>query len=167
MNEKKGLLKVDLQIQNFNEITLFKAYISNIGTAEIELDNTYLFVDEGIYNDEKRCYDFPFIQKKHLKIEGVADEDCIASSQCKNGNAVYPLFCPHIEEFYKNHNVFYNCYKLSHLSSQSILYMAPKEVFTEELALRLDKGVYRAILVCVPNPKSCDCTCCNRNFFIQ
>lgn len=164
--ENKGLLRVNLEIRNFSDVTILSNSIANIGNGEIALGNTYLFVDQGIYNEKKYCYEFPFIQKKFLNMEGIADEDCIAVAQCKLGKPVYPIFCSHIKHFYEGTDSFYNCYELPHLSSQSILYMAPNEVFTEELTLKLNKGIYRALLVCVPNPESCDCICCNRNFSI-
>lgn len=164
--EEKGLLRVNLDIRNCNDVTILSSSIANIGKGKIALGNTFLFIDQGIFDDKRHCYEFPFIQKKFLKMKGIADEDCIAAAQCKMGKPVYPIFCPHIEHFYNGTNSFYNCYTLPHLSSQSILYMAPDEVFTEELVLKFNKGVYRALLVCVPNPESCDCICCNRNFYI-
>lgn len=166
MSNEKGLLQVLLEVHTYKELTQFSCSIANIGGGDIALGNTFLFIDQGIFNEETSAYMFPFLQKKFLGIEGIADEDCVACVQCKKNEAVYPLAYSHIQEFYKENIPFCNCYALPHLSSQSILYMAPNETFTEELILKLKQGVYRAILVSVPHPDSCDCICCNRCFSV-
>lgn len=166
MNNEKGLLQVSLEVQSLGELTRFSCSIANVGIGDIAIGNTFLFIDQGIFNKDNLSYMFPFIQKKFLGIEGIADEDCVACAQCKRNDATYPLSYPHIHEFYKGTTAFCNCYSLPHLSSQSILYMAPNERFTEEIMLNLNQGVYRAILVSVPCPDSCDCICCNRCFSV-
>lgn len=166
MSNEKGLLRVSLEVQTLGELTRFSCSVSNVGVGDIALGNTFLFIDQGLFNEETQAYMFPFIQKKFLGIEGIADEDCVACAQCKKGEALYPLSYSHVREFYKGNTSFCNCYSLPHLSSKSILYMAPKEMFTEELILKLYQGVYRAILVSVPRPGSCDCICCNRCFSV-
>ena len=167
--EEHGILRVDLSTQQNGSNTVFSCSILNVGNVAIGLNNTYLFIDQGVYNSQNRSYEFPFFQKKFLGIEGVADEDCIGCAYCRKGKAEYPKEAPQISEFYKDKKVvpFCECYSLKHLSSSSILYMGPNERFTEELVLRLEPGVYRAILMCVPNPETCDCMCCNKCFCVM
>lgn len=163
----KGLLRVSVDVHQVGEFSQLRCSISNIGTADIALNRTYLFVDQGIYNESNSSFEFPFLQKKFLGIDGVADEDCIGCALCKSNNPAYPLSYSHISNFYKSSKPFCNCYPLPHLSCDSILYMAPDEIFTEDIVLKLKKGVYRAILMSVPKPESCDCICCNRCFCVM
>lgn len=167
--EERGVLRVNLGTHISEAIVIFSCSIQNIGNTEIGLHNTFLFVDQGVYNSTNHAYEFPFLQKKFLGIKGVADEDCIGCALCREGRAKYPKDVSHIRQFYANCNLrpFTECYQLQHLSSASILYMAPNETFSEELVIKLEPGVYRAILMCVPDPKTCDCMCCNRCFCVK
>ena len=167
--DEHGLLKVSLETQQNGDYTVFSCSIQNIGNKEIGLNNTFLFVDQGVYNSNNQSYEFPFLQKKYLGIAGIADEDCIGCALCRKGIAKYPKDATHISEFYKESGItpFCECYPLHHLSSKSILYMSPKETFTEELVLTLKPGVYRAILMCVPDQNTCDCMCCNKCFCVN
>ena len=164
-----GLLRVSLEAQQSGDNTVFSCSVQNIGDKEIRLKNTYLFIDQGVYNTVNHSYEFPFLQKKFLGIAGIADEDCIGCDLCKKGIAKYPKDTPHISKFYNESGIipFCECYPLYHLSSESILCMAPKETFTEELVVKLEPGVFRAILMCVPDPKTCDCMCCNKCFCVS
>ena len=166
MLEERGLLHVALDVYNYGAMTRFSCSISNIGSSNIELGNTFLFIDQGVFNEQDSSYKFPFLQKKFLGIDGISDDDCIMSAQCKKDEPIYPILYSHIIGFFGETSLFHNCYSLPHLSSKSILYMAPHEVFSEELILKLNAGVYRAILVSVPAPESCDCICCNRCFCV-
>ena len=163
-----GTLRVILDVKQSQNNTIFSCCIQNIGNTAIGLYNTFLFLDEGVFNPHNNLYEFPFLQKKYLGIEGVADEDCIGCAHCRKGDSTYPMQYPHIKQFYDEFRFepFCQCYPLHHLSSNSILYMAPNESFTEELVVKLNKGVYRAILMCVPTPESCDCMCCNKCFVV-
>lgn len=164
---KLGVLQVELETKQTGDNIVFSCGIHNVGDTPIGLNNTFLFVDEGIYNTDSHQYEFPFFQKKFLGITGVADEDCIGCALCRKGVAMYPMEYQHIKSFYTNlDKLFCRCYPLPHLSSKSILYMAPKERFSEELVVKIPKGVYRAILICVPNQETCDCMCCNRCFCV-
>lgn len=167
--DEHGLLRVGLKTQQSGDCIVFSCSIQNIGNKEIGLNNTYLFVDQGVYNSKNQSYEFPFLQKKYLGIAGIADEDCIGCALCRNGIAEYPKDVSHINEFYKESGItpFYACYPLHHLSSKSILYMSPKETFTEELVVTLKPGVYRAILMCVPDQNTCDCMCSNKCFCVN
>ena len=167
--DEHGLLQVRLSTQQSGNNTIFSCRIKNIGNKEIGLNNTFLFVDQGVYNSNNRSYEFPFLQKKFLGIAGIADEDCIGSALCRKGMAKYPNDIPHINEFYKDSGItpFCECYKLRHLSSESILYMAPNETFSEELVVTLEPGVYRAVLMCVPDQNTGDCMCCNKCFCVN
>lgn len=167
--EEHGVLRVSLTTQQNENNTIFSCSIQNIGKKEIGLHNTFLFVDQGVYNEKNHSYEFPFLQKKFLGIDGIADEDCIGCALCRKGIVKYPKDTPHIREFYKKSGItpFCACYPLHHLSSKSILYMAPNETFTEELVLTLDPGVYRAILMCVPDQSTCDCMCSNKCFCVN
>lgn len=77
MKSGKGLLRVSIDAHQVGELTQLRCSISNVGTADIALNRTYLFVDQGIFNERNSAFEFPFLQKKFLGIDGVADEDCI------------------------------------------------------------------------------------------
>ena len=98
----KGLLRVSVDVHQVGEFSQIRCSISNIGTADIALNRTYLFIDQGIYNESNSSFEFPFLQKKFLGIDGVADEDCIGCALCKSHKPVYPLSYSHISDFYKS-----------------------------------------------------------------
>lgn len=164
-----GKLKVDLFVVHDGANVRLSCRIKNIGEEDVKLHNSYLFLDQGVFNAQTKCFEFPFLQKKYLGLEGIADEDCIGCAQCRKGEPRYPSDCEHIKQFYneKKGDLFCCCYELPHLSSSSILYMAQDEQFSEEIILSLSPGVYRAILMCVPEAETCDCMCCNRCFTVM
>lgn len=165
---KSGLLRVSLEIKQFDDLSIFNCILTNIGYGEIALSNTYLFIDTGVYDEGNMAYSFPFIQKKFLHLADVDDKDCIMSDYCKKSICEYPIDNEFIQEFYRkvtSKDVFSKCFMLEHLSSKSILYMAPQETFNETIVLRFEKGVYRAILVSTPN--NCDCMCSNQCFYVK
>lgn len=171
-NNARGLLEVALAItQDDNEnIIIFDCSLRNIGNADIALGNTFLYIDQGVLDSESNSYMFPFLQKKFLNISGIANEDCVMCDNCRKSRAVYPRGVEHISDFflkYNNEEIYADCFALPHLSSASVLYMAPKEMFNETIAVRLSKGIYRAILVSVPKSDNCDCMCKNKCFLVK
>ena len=176
MNEQSnlhGLIEVSLDISQKKDsnhnLIIFDCSLRNIGLVDIALGNTFLFLDQGIYDDKSNSYMFPFLQKKFLNLPNIANEDCAMSDNCKKGYSLYPRNIEHIDEFFSKHNaenLHTNCFDLPHLSSNSVLYMAPKEKFNEMIIVQLPKGVYRAILVSTPKTHTCDCMCKNICFIV-
>lgn len=165
----RGILEVSLSIvqEECDNIIIFDCSLRNIGNADIALGNTFLFIDEGILDN---CnYIFPFLQKKFLNIPDIPNEDCAMCNNCRKNHVVYPRNILHIDNFFSEYgnDKYTACFSLPHLSSDSVLYMAPKEVFNETLAVHLSKGVYRAILVSVPKSDNCDCMCKNKCFYVK
>ena len=170
----RGLLEVSIDIfQNSDagsNITIFNCSLRNIGYADIALGNTFLFLDQGILDKNSNSYLFSFLQKKFLDIPDIANEDCAMCDNCRKNHVAYPLNVNHINNFfseYSHESVYTNCFSLPHLSSDSVLHMAPKETFNETVAIRLHSGLYRAILVSVPKSDNCDCMCKNQCFFVE
>lgn len=144
------------------------ASIHNSGSIRLEPDNISLFVDSGVLNLDTKKYDFPFLLK-HEQKEGRQKYDCILSEYCQSGKSFYPKDI--VDNDPPNNNFkecFRMCYKLLHLSAESILYIDSGETFSEDIIIKLDtSGVYRAILIVTAKNKDCDCTCTSQQFVIQ
>lgn len=144
------------------------ASIHNAGTIRLEPDNISIFVDSGVFNPETKKYDFPFLLK-HEQKGNKQKYDCILSEYCQSGKEFYPKDIVDNDPENNNFkNCFRMCYKLSHLSAESILYIDSGEIFSENIIIKLETpGVYRAILIVTVKNKTCDCTCTSQQFVIQ
>jgi len=144
------------------------ACVHNAGTVKIEPDNISVFIDTGLYNTESKRYDFPFLLKHESKA-GKQNYDCILSDYCQTGKEFYPSDIVNNNSKYKRFkDTFRTCYKLSHLSEESILYIGAGEDFSEDIIIKIDTpGVYRVILIVTAKDKACDCICRSKQFMIK
>lgn len=161
------LPKLEISVMSDNHVKMTGS-VQNVGTVEIEPDNISIFLDSGVFNPGNRKYEFPFLLKHETK--GRKQKyDCILSEYCQAGNEFYPsdiVNSDKINERFKN--THRTCYKLYHLSAESILYIGSGEIFTEDIVVKFDNpGVYRAILIVTAKDKACDCICTSQQFVIS
>ena len=158
-------LSISMQREKHIKIT---ATVQNAGTVRIEPDNISVFLDSGVFNPESKRYDFPFLLKHEKKGEK-QKYDCVLSEYCQTGKEFYPKDIVDnnpANGLYKS--CFRMCYKLSHLSAESILYIGSGETFSEDIVIKLDEpGVYRAILIVTAKDKACDCMCTSQQFVVN
>lgn len=148
-------LKADLHVETISDHAIITSRIENIGGKTVTPYNVYLFIDEGILR-EKGYYEFPFL----LKHEG-GEYDCVLSKICQKEKLDYPK--DRLGRGFQN--IHTDCIQLRHLSSESILYIAPAESFMEDVVVKLPKpGVYRAIIVFTA--KDADCICASKQFIV-
>lgn len=150
-------LKTDLSVEGGSgNFAIIRSKIENCGGKKVTPYNVYLFIDEGVLK-ERGYYEFPFL----LKHEG-GEYDCVLSKICQREGLSYPRDLLG-REF---QNIHTDCLQLRNLSSESILYIAPEESFSQDVTVKLPHpGVYRAIFVFTA--QDADCICASKQFIVQ
>lgn len=54
---------------------------------------------------------------------------------------------------------------MKHLSSETIMFVDPGEEFSEDVILKLSKGIYKATIVWTSVKE--DCICCTKEFIME
>jgi uncharacterized protein YciU (UPF0263 family) len=134
---------------------IITAVFKNESKNRILLGDFYLFIDKSLQL-KNGIYDFYDITKHDAN-----DMDCKLGAKCKNKLSTFPTDI-YDEEYKGIEKIFYN---LRHLSANSITFIDPGEVFSEDITFNLNPGVYRAILV--GKPKNHDCMCSNTQFIVK
>jgi len=168
-SEKKHRIDASLDISVLNHTHVkVTACVHNAGTIKIEPFNISIFIDAGICNPRSKRYEFPFLLKHEIK-DGKRKYDCILSEYCQTNKEFYPKdLVDSYSTDKKFEKTFRTCYRLAHLSEESILYIGAGEDFSEDVILELDEpGAYRAILIVTAKDKACDCICRSKQFFIE
>ena len=151
-SERQILINVEVK----DEYAIVTCTLENMGKKRIIPKNVYLFIDEGIENDD--YLKFPFCLKHE---EG--EDDCVLGKRCKGGgiNSFPEDLLP--EEFKTK---YHKSFKLQHLSREAILFIDPGEKFSEDLVLKLNNtGVYRVIAIWTA--VNADCICANKQFVLK
>ena len=146
--------KVTVNVRAEKRNAIVTAAVENIGTKRIIPHNVYLVVDEGI--KRKGYFEFPFLLRHEQ-----GEWDCIMAKICKQGKLQYPrdLLSKDFTDVYADF------IPLRHLSTESILFIDPKEKFIEDTILRLPKsGAYRVMLIFTA--RNCECVCASREFLV-
>ncbi len=132
--------------------------IINVGGSVVQPKHIYLLIDEGLQK-EKRI-EFPKLTEHIKGKSGVLDEYCQLVKFCQDAGVSYPNHL--IADEFKD--LYHDCLRLNHLSD-SILYIAPGEYFSEDVVFAMPKkGVYRVIVILIP--KNADCVCTNKQLII-
>ena len=131
------------------------------------IDQPFLSADSGVFNanhvlkhePERKCS----IMKRNHK-ETKREYNCQLSKLCLSGELKeYPEELKHPE----NKGMIFEFKKLDILSPESILYINSGERFSEDVVVRLEKGVYRVILIGIFGKKKNGCSCANKQFVIE
>lgn len=133
--------------------------IENTGNGRITPKSFYLFINEGIKTDKTTYieYEFPNILKHEC-----GEFDCALAKKCK----IARLECiPDDILGKKFKDTLSICNILNHIASDSVNFIDPGEVFSEDTIFDLSPGVYRAILVGIT--VETDCMCAHKIFTIE
>lgn len=133
--------------------------IENKGTERITPKSFYLFINSGnkVKKDNIIEYEFPNILKHEC-----GEFDCSLAKKCK---AARLEKIP--DELLGNafHNSLSICKLLNHIASDSVNFIDPGEVFSEDAIFELEPGVYRVILLGIS--VEADCMCAHKIFVVE
>jgi len=149
---RRMTLRPDIVSRHLNGLKyLFTCSIENKGNVTICPEIAYLFVDEGVYDDDKHFYDFSFLLEH---IDGA--DNCTLKNCCLAQAVKYPE--ENIDQRFRKK--FNKCYELKGLSVKAIQYITPGELFKDSLIIDFpNEGAYRVFLVIIgKNSKPCCCT---------
>lgn len=142
---------INLNVTCEDNYSIITCKISNKDTRRIIPQNIYLFLEKGIESNEFGIpVDFSFLLH-HDK----GKCDCALGIECKEGNLKnFPENIVEKKYCQQYHSVF----RLDQLCSESRRYIDPGEEFSEDLIIKLEKGVYRATVVWTSVDDDCICT---------
>ena len=147
--------KISIETKTQGEYAIVTCRIENCSKKRIVPQNIYLMVEAGIEKDG--IIDFPYLLKHE---EG--EFDCVFASLCKQGG--FTCLPDHLLE--DNFKAQYRkIIKLKHLSSETIMFIDPGEEFSEDVTLKLTKGIYKATIVWTSVKE--DCICGTKQFIIE
>lgn len=149
----KRKILIETKIQG--DYAIITCRIENCSNKRIVPQNIYLMVEAGI--DENGIIKFPYLLKHE---EG--EFDCVFATLCKQGG--FTCLPEHLlEDSFKNQ--YRKIIKLKHLSSETIMFIDPGEEFSEDVILKLSKGIYKATIVWTSVKE--DCICGTKQFIIE
>jgi len=141
-----------------SETVIITCSFKNESKNRIYPRNFYLFIDGSKPKDRDGLYEFHNVLEHE-----VGTLDCELGKKCKDKNKITGFPLDLYPEEYKK--LFHKFYLLKHLSPNSVSFIDPGEMFCEDVSMTLDKGIYRAILVCTATNH--DCVCTNVQFVVR
>lgn len=153
----KKQLTLSVSVQNSKVI--ITSTIENKGTGRITPKSFYLFINSGNKVDKEGYteYEFPNILKHECE-----DFDCSLAKKCKAAR-VEKIPDELLGEKFKNSVCI--CRILSHIAADSVNFIDPGEVFSEDAIFELQPGVYRVILLGIS--VEADCMCAHKIFVVE
>ncbi|MBD5145457.1 MAG: hypothetical protein HDT21_06035 [Ruminococcus sp.] len=146
--------KLTIETKSQDNYAIITCRIENCSKKRIIPQNIYLMVEAGIEKDG--IIDFPYLLKHE---EG--EFDCVFASLCKQGGFI--CLPDHLlEDDFKAQ--YRKIIKLKQLSSETIMFIDPGEEFSEDVILKLEKGIYKATIVWTSVEE--DCICGTKQFVI-
>ena len=154
--ESKKQLALSIDVSN-NKV-IITSTIENTGKERITPKSFYLFINEGKKIDKSNYteYEFPNILKHEC-----GEFDCALAKKCKIAR-IESIPEEILGEKFKNSLCI--CKVLNHIASDSVNFIDPGEIFSEDTIFELPYGVYRVILVGVT--VEADCMCAHKIFTI-
>lgn len=152
------ILTVDVDTKGNHAI--ITCTIENKGLDAINNMEFYVFIDQPILMTDIGIYEANHV----LKHDCTHKYNCKFSQLCISGRiSEYP------EEFKitEGEGSYYGFKKLDFLSPESVLYINSGERFSEDIVVKLDKGVYRLLLIGVFGKRKQGCSCANKQFIIE
>ena len=147
--------KISIESKIQGEDIIITGRIENLSRKRIIPQNIYLMVESGI--EKNGIAEFPYLLRHE---EG--EYDCVLSSLCRQGG--FTRLPEHIlEEEFKTQ--YRQIIKMKHLSSETIMFVDPGEEFSEDVILKLSKGIYKATIVWTSVKE--DCICCTKEFIME
>lgn len=177
---------IDLNIELLSDSVICWGSISNLGHKRILNKNVYLIVSKGVL--ENGLYDFGLpleheddegnISHKedfciYAKIMHLCDIDRCCSCK-KDLDLLIPQenFSERTKKIITRYNqqvanqTFHRLFVFKGLSKESRLFVDAGEEFSDEIVLKLKDGVYRAMMVWIPEGKE-DCACSVKYFEVK
>lgn len=154
-SKKQLALSVNVQRSK----VIITSTIENRGTGRITPKSFYLFINLGkkVEKDGYVEYEFPNILKHEC-----GEFDCALAKKCK---AVRVEKIPDELLGDKFKNSLCICKLLNHLASDSVNFIDPGEIFSEDTMFELKPGVYRVILLGIS--VEADCMCAHKIFIVE
>lgn len=147
--------KISIESKTQGNYAIITCRIENCSKKRIVPQNIYLMIEAGIEKDG--IIEFPYLLKHE---EG--EFDCVFASLCKRGG--FTCLPDHLlEDCFKAQ--YRKIIKLKHLSSETIMFIDPGEEFSEDVTLKLEKGIYKATIVWTSVKE--DCICGTKQFIIE
>lgn len=147
--------KITIETKIQGEYATITGRIENLSKKRIIPQNIYLMVESGIEKDGMA--EFPYLLRHE---EG--EYYCVFSSLCRQGGfTCLPDYL--LDNSFKTQ--YRKIIKMRHLSSETIMFVDPGEEFSEDVILKLDKGIYKATIVWTSVKE--DCICCTKQFIIE
>ncbi len=153
MNTKFSL-SIDVKVDG--KYTRIRCCVENKSNKRVTPKAFYIFVDQPLIDNESGIYYQNHILKHECK------QNCRLSDLCSKNLANEfdkEFTIPHCDQGYFSYK------KLDLISSESILYINPGESFSEDVIIKLKKGVYRILLIGTYDKKGC--LCANQQFVIR
>lgn len=153
----KKQLKLVVNVQK-NKV-IITSTIENKGTVRITPKTFYLFINSGkeIVKSEYVGYEFPNILTHEHK-----EFDCSLAKKCKQSR-VEKIPDELLGEKFKDSISI--CKVLEHIADNSVNFIDPGEIFSEDTIFELEKGVYRVILLGIS--VEADCMCAHKIFIVE
>lgn len=133
--------------------------IENRGTGRITPKSFYLFINSGkrIEKNGYVEYEFPNILKHEC-----GEFDCSLAKKCKAAR-MEKIPDELLGENFKDSLCI--CKILNHIASDSVNFIDPGEIFSEDAMFELQPGVYRVILLGIS--VEADCMCAHKIFIVE
>ena len=153
----KKQLTLSVKVQKSKVIVT--STIENRGTGRITPKSFYLFINSGkkVEKDGYVEYEFPNILKHEC-----GEFDCSLAKKCKAAR-VEKIPDELLGDKFKNSLCI--CKLLNHIASDSVNFIDPGEIFSEDTMFELKPGVYRVILLGVS--VEADCMCAHKIFIVE
>ena len=155
--ESKKQLSLSVDVQG-NKV-IITSTVQNTGSGRITPKCFYLFINEGksTKRDSYVEYEFPNILKHEC-----GEFDCALAKKCK-ASRIKRLPDEILGDKFKGNPGI--CSVLNHIASDSVNFIDPGEIFSEDAIFELTPGVYRVILVGIT--VEADCMCAHKIFSVN
>ena len=153
----KKQLSLSVSVQKTKVI--ITSTIENKGTGRITPKSFYLFINKGnlVTNKGYTEYEFPNILKHEC-----GEFDCSLAKKCKAAR-MEKIPDELLGENFKNSLSI--CKIFNHIAADSVNFIDPGEIFSEDCIFELEPGVYRVILLGIS--VEADCMCAHKIFIVE
>lgn len=152
--------QLSLNVSVNKEKVIITSTIENTGSNRITPKTFYLFINAGVRKQKADAayeYEFPNILKHQCN-----EFDCALAKRCKVAR-IEKIPDELLEERFKSSLSI--CSVLNHIAADSVNFIDPGEIYSEDMIFELPPGVYRVILVGIS--VEADCMCAHRIFCIE
>ncbi len=177
---------IDLNVELLNDSVICWGSIANLGHKRILNKNVYLIVSKGVLENGLYNFGLPLEHEDDNGKISHKEDFCIYAKimhlcnidQCCSCKNDLDLLTPQdnfsertkkiIDRYNKqvSNQTFHRLFVFKGLSKESRLFVDAGEEFSDEIVLKLKAGVYRAMMVWIPEGKE-DCACSVKYFEVK